>query len=271
MVCNAGVLYLLQAREFRVSGAPVFKLGRTSCERQLVRPTQYGKDTLLHFVMPVGDHVAAEAAALETFRLRFTQRRDIGVEYFEGDLSEMRQLLLDMEASFPFSDPMCMVTKPPKEAFLEFLEFENKYGPGSDPTEVYRDFNDHMARQGQTRVCVTFDEFVRLFTAEFLGGEAMHLLPVAERFIETMTSKEDNGFVKKTAIERSFTAFLATLDTPGNYKKRLQHRVLRTALAKHGFAYQTEHAANGSRIYDVYMGLVVKDQSNDSDSASAAS
>jgi hypothetical protein len=54
----------------------------------------------------VGDQRAAKAAALQRFRLKFTHRRDIGGDYFEGSVDDMIRELHVLKFEFPFVDPI---------------------------------------------------------------------------------------------------------------------------------------------------------------------
>lgn len=79
-----GYLYLIQEREFINSGQPVYKFGRTM---DIVRRLkQYPNNSKLLFVSPSTDMVKHERIILHRLMHQFGHRRDIGFEYFEGDL-----------------------------------------------------------------------------------------------------------------------------------------------------------------------------------------
>lgn len=82
-----GHLYLLKEREFVKTGEPVYKFGRTF--DLMTRFSQYPKSSQLIYVASSADPVAHERCVLHALRLRFLNRRDIGAEYFEGDLYDI--------------------------------------------------------------------------------------------------------------------------------------------------------------------------------------
>lgn len=84
-------VYLLQEREFITTQQAVYKIGKT------VRPInqrmrEYPKDSNLILCMSVSDCTNCELALLEQFKIQFKQRNDIGREYFEGELKEIRRV-----------------------------------------------------------------------------------------------------------------------------------------------------------------------------------
>lgn len=81
-------VYLLREREFIKTGEPIFKVGMTT-QAHNQRLMQYPKGSLLLFQMICNDCRAAERAVLDLFRCRFTQRKDCGAEYFEGNYRMM--------------------------------------------------------------------------------------------------------------------------------------------------------------------------------------
>ena len=82
-----GYVYLLRTREFLNSGVEVCKAGRS---RDLVkRLRQYPKGSRLLFCAFCADHEAAEASCLALLRMRFSARRDLGAEWFEGSAAAM--------------------------------------------------------------------------------------------------------------------------------------------------------------------------------------
>ena len=88
-----GYIYLLQEREFISLKKPVFKIGRTG-HHPNQRLSKYPKDSELHIVIGVDDHLYAESHLLKKFRLSFVNRIDIGAEYFEGDLYRMKEIIV---------------------------------------------------------------------------------------------------------------------------------------------------------------------------------
>lgn len=88
-----GSIYLLQEREFIKTGEPIYKIGRTG-HHPNQRLSKYPKDSEIHIVIGVVDNLAAEYTLLKKFRTSFTNRVDIGDEYFEGDPSKMKEIIV---------------------------------------------------------------------------------------------------------------------------------------------------------------------------------
>jgi len=85
-------VYLLHEREFLNSGRQLYKIGRTS-QSPNDRFDDYPKGSCVVFYLRVPDSKATEKAIKAAFKLKFKQDRDIGQEYFEGDVNEMIQSL----------------------------------------------------------------------------------------------------------------------------------------------------------------------------------
>ena len=83
-------VYLLHEREFLNSGRQLYKIGRTS-QSPNDRFDDYPKGSCVVFYLRVPDSKATEKAIKAAFKLKFKQDRDIGQEYFEGDVNDMIQ------------------------------------------------------------------------------------------------------------------------------------------------------------------------------------
>jgi phage/plasmid-associated DNA primase len=77
-------VYLLQLREHIKSKEPIYKIGRTGQEH-IKRFKQYPKDSILFFQQNVFNCYVIEREIIKLFKIKYKQRRDIGIEYFEGD------------------------------------------------------------------------------------------------------------------------------------------------------------------------------------------
>lgn len=80
-------IYLLQTREFINLQQPVFKLGKTKNPK--CRLSSYPRGSAVHFISLVPDCDAAEKELLQIFTEKFIQRKDLGREYFLGNIQEM--------------------------------------------------------------------------------------------------------------------------------------------------------------------------------------
>lgn len=78
---NVGHIYLIKEREFIKTNEPILKLGKTKCVRN--RMPAYPKDSLLYHLFYCENIDDAEKQLINHFKENFTQRIDIGTEYFE--------------------------------------------------------------------------------------------------------------------------------------------------------------------------------------------
>lgn len=85
-------IYLLQEREFIRTKENIFKVGQTEKENH-VRFKQYPKGSLLLFQIICNDCKTTEKNVIKKFKEEFTQRKDIGKEYFEGDYKRMINII----------------------------------------------------------------------------------------------------------------------------------------------------------------------------------
>lgn len=88
-----GYIYLLREREFINNGRKLYKIGRTG-HHVNQRLGKYPKDSELFIVIQVDDQLVAEATLLKKFRKEFDNRDEIGAEYFEGDLTKMKEIII---------------------------------------------------------------------------------------------------------------------------------------------------------------------------------
>jgi hypothetical protein len=80
-------VYLLLEREFINSPFKIAKIGRSKCFRN--RMGKYPKNSKLLCVNKCNNSVKAETDLLYIFNNMFKHRKDIGYEYFEGDVNIM--------------------------------------------------------------------------------------------------------------------------------------------------------------------------------------
>jgi|688.fasta_scaffold130728_2 hypothetical protein len=85
-------IYILQTREFIQLKQPVYKIGRTA-QLNYDRFKQYPKGSILYQQSYCFNCLETENILIEEFKKLFKHRKDIGREYFEGDLLSMIRLL----------------------------------------------------------------------------------------------------------------------------------------------------------------------------------
>ena len=83
-------IYLLRTREFVMANQNVYKIGRTN-QTHTNRFKQYPKGSELILQYSCNDCVACERGLLYIFRVNYIKRKDIGSEYFEGDVACMKR------------------------------------------------------------------------------------------------------------------------------------------------------------------------------------
>jgi phage anti-repressor protein len=84
----AEYIYLLQTREFINSKQNIYKIGKTT-QPNLTRFNSYPNGSKLLIQMVCNDCDMAEKEILRLFRKKYTERKEFGNEYFEGDYSNM--------------------------------------------------------------------------------------------------------------------------------------------------------------------------------------
>lgn len=93
-----GIVYILKTRESIRMNEDVYKIGRTKNMKN--RLSQYPKGSEFIAIMKVNDQRMCERVLLYAFKDKFKQRQDMGNEYFEGNLDEMKCVLCDIARLF---------------------------------------------------------------------------------------------------------------------------------------------------------------------------
>lgn len=101
-------VYLIREREHIRMEEEIYKLGKTTQEPNS-RLAGYPKDSEVVLYMDVPDCHKTERKLMDEFDERFISRRDIGREYYEGDLNHMKRTFMDV-ASAEFQGDYTPVT-----------------------------------------------------------------------------------------------------------------------------------------------------------------
>ena len=91
-------VYLIREREHIRLKEEIYKLGKTTQEPNS-RLAGYPKDSQVVLYMDVPDCHKTEKTLRREFDERFTNRRDIGREYYEGDLNHMKRTFMDVASA----------------------------------------------------------------------------------------------------------------------------------------------------------------------------
>jgi hypothetical protein len=89
---NEGCIYLLIEREFRKTKENIYKIGKTRNLKHRLQDYPIGSLLLFSNSCPSLDE--SEDELLKQFNKRFIQRKDIGTEYFEGDVNLMKNIII---------------------------------------------------------------------------------------------------------------------------------------------------------------------------------
>ena len=131
-----GHIYLLWEREFISLNQYICKIGTTT-RGASKRVSEYPKDSRVILVTEVNDCYGAERNIIQRFKQLFKHKKDIGREYFEGNISdmkyEMNHIVLKYEMKYDDT--------PDKSHYLTYLNERTK---GSSKhmhsIDLYNDF-----------------------------------------------------------------------------------------------------------------------------------
>lgn len=91
-------IYLIKEREFLKTNEPIYKIGMTRTG-PTKRVNSYPKGSRVVITVSVHDAVTSEKELIKQFKKCFKQRKEYGIEYFEGNESKMMQMILSHEQS----------------------------------------------------------------------------------------------------------------------------------------------------------------------------
>lgn len=86
-------IYIIHCRASINNNECVFKIGKT--QDFVKRFTGYDKGSIPVFVIYVKECNNLELSLIQKFDMRFSRRRDYGNEYFEGDINEMINIIVN--------------------------------------------------------------------------------------------------------------------------------------------------------------------------------
>jgi len=87
-------IYILQTREFINAEKNIYKIGKSGQEN-LKRFNSYPKGSKLIMQVICSDCNIVEKNIIDLFKEKYTQKKDIGTEYFEGDINQMKDDIYD--------------------------------------------------------------------------------------------------------------------------------------------------------------------------------
>ena len=87
----AGYIYLLHLQFHLVNGENTFKIGRTKSVATRIK--QYPRNAHILCTIFVPDMIQAEYEIIAIFHKHFEHRKDIGAEFFRGDVAKMIRII----------------------------------------------------------------------------------------------------------------------------------------------------------------------------------
>jgi len=87
-------IYLVKEREFIKTEEEIYKIGR-SAQYNAKRINQYPNGSIILLIIFCGNSEEIEKFLITEFKKLFKQRRDIGLEYFEGCFLKMRDVITE--------------------------------------------------------------------------------------------------------------------------------------------------------------------------------
>lgn len=93
---DAGIIYVIQVREFINSNESIYKVGKTTHTIQK-RLSQYPKGSKVLHHFKVNNCHLSEKELLKHLRYKMINRKDIGSEYFEGDIDLIKDEMIKLK------------------------------------------------------------------------------------------------------------------------------------------------------------------------------
>lgn len=90
-----GYIYLIRTREFLKNADNIFKIGKTT-GKPSKRLGSYPRDSEILLVLKVMNCHECENLVIDAFKKYFIRKRNIGLEYFEGDKDSMIRIMINV-------------------------------------------------------------------------------------------------------------------------------------------------------------------------------
>jgi hypothetical protein len=177
---DIGFVYALVEREFVKTGEPVVKIGM-SRKTPADRLRGYPKGSFFVWIRHTPTPVKDERLILETMRIWFRQRKDLGAEYFEGDQNVITGLL---SALMQARESMRVTDRPKSE-----VDTSTPYKSTSTCDEV---LVSNRERQSTIDAVSVFDAFVA-HHIESLSNAHVPCERLYEMFVEFWSSSHPSS------------------------------------------------------------------------------
>jgi hypothetical protein len=117
---NREYIYLIREREYIRCNLPIYKIGKTKQEPHK-RFQGYPKDTEGLILIQVQNCDKSEKLLLKRFKEKYRHVHAAGAEYFEGDINNMIQSIIEVALPIYNTDSVVFDTTKPGEAVVEAL------------------------------------------------------------------------------------------------------------------------------------------------------
>jgi len=146
-------IYLLQEREFLKSKEDVFKVGMTT-KHNHERFNQYPKGSILLFQMICDNCKLMEKQIITSFKEKFTQRKDIGTEYFQGSYKSMIEIIY-----LTIKNELCVEKKDVSDE--DVSETNDVSDEDASDDDVSEDNEDNAYEEETPYTITTYDEWIK--------------------------------------------------------------------------------------------------------------
>jgi len=154
-------LYLIQEREFKNSKQNIYKVGMTKKEN-LVRFKQYPKGSILLFQIICSNCNKMEKDVLKKFKKIFTQKKDIGTEYFEGDYKNMIDIIYDTVKNECENDKQIEYLKTADEKSENDKQIESLKTAEEDEEEEDEDEDEEEEDEEEEKLIIsTYEDYIK--------------------------------------------------------------------------------------------------------------
>lgn len=120
---SQGYIYLMKEREFIKTEENIYKIGKTN-QKNFKRFSQYPKGSCLLYYQKVNDYNRVEKMIIRELRIKYKTLKDIGKEYFEGNVIDI--LLSIIEIAYAFTEGK-MIDESKKELSEYYNKLEEKF------------------------------------------------------------------------------------------------------------------------------------------------
>ena len=144
-----GYIYVIIEREFIKTNESIYKIGKTGQEK-FKRFNQYPKNSILLYYQKCDDYENMERIILERLKSKFVQKKNIGNEYFNGNIIDIVKEIVKL--IYPQSEKYLIESK--KELIEYYETINSKFKSDS---EIFKEMWEKADNAN-----ITNEEYVRI-------------------------------------------------------------------------------------------------------------